>query len=83
MVELGLGEIVPWAWGGTSPGAKGDSVFCSPQLADSEGERDDLMRTLAQVRKKATKQGSEMNDLKLLLEAQQSRNAELEKRQRK
>ena len=53
------------------------------QLADSESERDDLHRTLAQVRKKAAKVGSEMNDLKLHLETQQSRNAELEKRQRR
>lgn len=53
------------------------------QLADSESERDDLFKTLSQVRKKAAKLGSEMNDLKLLLEAQQARNAELEKRQRK
>lgn len=55
----------------------------SQQLADSESERDDLHKTLNQVRKKAAKLGSEMNDLKLHLEAQQSRNAELEKRQRK
>ena len=58
-------------------------LFPPCQLADSESERDDLVKTLAQVRKKATKLGSEMNDLKLHLEAQQSRNAELEKRQRK
>ena len=44
---------------------------------------DDLHRTLTQVRKKATKLGSELNDLKLHLESQQARNAELEKRQRK
>jgi len=50
---------------------------------DSEGEKEDLHRTLAQTRKKAAKVASEMNDLKLHLETQQARNAELEKRQRK
>ena len=44
---------------------------------------DDLRRNLAQVRKKATKLSSELNDLKLLLESQQARNEELEKRQRR
>ena len=44
---------------------------------------DDLHRTLSQVRKKATKLGSELNDLKVHLENQQTRNAELEKRQRR
>ena len=44
---------------------------------------DDLRRNLAQVRKKATKLSSELNDLKLLLETQQARNEELEKRQRR
>jgi len=53
------------------------------QLADSEGEQADLHKTLNQTRKKAAKYASEMNDLKLLLEQQQARNAELEKRQRK
>ena len=53
------------------------------QLMDSESEKDDLQRNLNQVRKKAAKMGSEMNDLKLHLETQQARNAELEKRQRK
>ena len=53
------------------------------QLVDSEGEKEDLHRTLAQTRKKAAKVASEMNDLKLHLETQQARNAELEKRQRK
>ena len=54
-----------------------------PQLVDSESEKDDLQRNLNQVRKKAAKVASEMNDLKLHLETQQARNAELEKRQRK
>ena len=54
-----------------------------PQLVDSESEKDDLQRNLNQVRKKAAKVASEMNDLKLHLESQQARNAELEKRQRK
>ncbi len=53
------------------------------QLADSESEMEDLHRTLAQTRKKAAKTASEMNDMKLHLETQLSRNAELEKRQRK
>ena len=53
------------------------------QLVDSESEKDDLQRNLNQVRKKAAKVASEMNDLKLHLETQQARNAELEKRQRK
>ena len=53
------------------------------QLGDSQSEVDDLHKTLGQVRKKAAKLGSEMNDLKLHLESQQARNAELEKRQRK
>ena len=44
---------------------------------------DDLRRTLTQLRKKITKQASEMNDLQLLLESQQTRNEELEKKQRK
>ena len=71
--------------GGVVGGVGGECVhiLLPIQLADSESERDDLFKTLAQVRKKAAKLGSEMNDLKLLLEAQQARNAELEKRQRK
>jgi len=43
----------------------------------------DLRRTLAQLRKKMAKQGSEMNDLQLHLESQQARNIELEKKQKK
>ena len=42
-----------------------------------------MHKSLSQSRKKVAKLGQEMNDLKLLLEAQQGRNAELEKRQRK
>ena len=57
--------------------------YCSFQLADSEAEVDDLRRNLTQVRKKASKFSSELNDLKLLLESQQARNEELEKKQRK
>lgn len=53
------------------------------QLTDSEGEIEDLHKSLSQSRKKVAKLGQEMNDLKLHLEAQQGRNAELEKRQRK
>jgi myosin-18 len=53
------------------------------KLADSEAETDDLRRNLAMTRKKASKFSSELNDLKLLLETQQARNEELEKRQRK
>ena len=53
------------------------------QLADSEAEVEEVNRSLAQLRKKTMKQGQELNDLKLHLESQQSRNAELEKRQRK
>ena len=59
------------------------SLSCTHQLADQEAEGDDLRRNLAQVRKKASKFSSELNDMKLLLEAQQTRNEELEKRQRK
>ena len=44
---------------------------------------DDLRRTLSQLRKKLQKQASEMNDLQLLLENQQARNEDLEKKQRK
>ena len=50
---------------------------------EQEGEIDDLRRTLNQLRKKLTKQASEMNDLQLVLENQQSRNEDLEKKQRK
>ena len=50
---------------------------------DAEAEVDDLRRNLSQVRKKASKFSSELNDLKLLLESQQARNEELEKKQRK
>ena len=50
---------------------------------EQEGEIDDLRRTLNQLRKKLTKQASEMNDLQLILENQQSRNEDLEKKQRK
>ncbi len=60
-----------------------DPTSSHRQLADSESEQADLHKTLGQVRKKAAKYGSEMNDLKLLLEQQQARNAELEKRQRR
>ena len=59
------------------------SLSRTHQLADQEAESDDLRRNLAQVRKKASKFSSELNDMKLLLEAQQTRNEELEKRQRK
>ena len=53
------------------------------QLTDSEAEVDDLRRNLSQARKKGSKFSSELNDIRLMLEAQQSRNEELEKRQRK
>jgi myosin-18 len=53
------------------------------KILEQEGEIDDLRRTLNQLRKKLTKQASEMNDLQLVLENQQSRNEDLEKKQRK
>ena len=53
------------------------------QLAESTLEAEEQSRTAAALKRKAQKLGQDMADLKLHLEEQVNRNAELEKKQRK
>jgi len=53
------------------------------QLAESSADNDELTRQLANVRRKLQRSGQDMADVRLHLEEQVGRNAELEKKQRK
>jgi len=53
------------------------------QLAESVADNDDMSRQLANVRRKLQRGNQDMADLRLHLEEQVGRNAELEKKQRK
>ncbi|KAK3738198.1 hypothetical protein QZH41_012776 [Actinostola sp. cb2023] len=53
------------------------------KLAEEKAENDELHRSISGLKKKSSRINAEMEDLKLVLEEEQSRNAELEKKQRK
>lgn len=56
---------------------------CVRQLAELQADSEDVQRSLQQLRKKCQKMTAELQDTKLHLEGLQSRNHELEKKQRK
>ncbi|XP_031549200.1 unconventional myosin-XVIIIa-like [Actinia tenebrosa] len=53
------------------------------KLTDEKAENDELQRVVTGLKKKSSRINAEMQDLKLLLEDEQTRNSELEKKQRK
>lgn len=53
------------------------------QLTDVNAENEEMHRHSSNMKKKTARIQAEMEDLKLLLEEEQSRNAELEKKQRR
>ncbi|KAG5284552.1 hypothetical protein AALO_G00027940 [Alosa alosa] len=53
------------------------------RLADLQADQDESQRSLQQMKKKCQRLGAELQDTKLHLEGQQSRNHDLEKKQRK
>lgn len=53
------------------------------QLTEATAENDEVLRQSTHMKKKTARVQAEMEDLKLLLEEEQSRNAELEKKQRR
>lgn len=53
------------------------------QLTDVNAENEEMHRLSSNMKKKTARIQAEMEDLKLLLEEEQSRNAELEKKQRR
>lgn len=53
------------------------------QLADLQTDNEDMQRSVQQLRKKCQKLTAELQDTKLHLEGLQSRNHDLEKKQRK
>ena len=57
-------------------------VMCF-QLAESVADNEDLSRQMANLRRKLQHGNQEMADLRLHLEEQVGRNAELEKKQRR
>jgi len=52
-------------------------------LGDASAENEEMHRQSTNMKKKTARVQAEMEDLKLLLEEEQSRNAELEKKQRR
>lgn len=56
---------------------------CMLQLADLQTDNEDVQRSVQQLKKKCQKVTSELQDTKLHLEGLQSRNHDLEKKQRK
>jgi len=52
-------------------------------LTEEKTENEEMQRQALNMKKKTSRVQSEMEDLKLLLEEEQSRNAELEKKQRR
>ena len=57
--------------------------FSLIQLTEEKTENEEMQRQALNMKKKTSRVQSEMEDLKLLLEEEQSRNAELEKKQRR
>lgn len=53
------------------------------QLTDVNAENEEMHRLSSNMKKKTARIQAEMEDLKLLLEEEQSRNADLEKKQRR
>ncbi|KAL0994187.1 hypothetical protein UPYG_G00118920 [Umbra pygmaea] len=53
------------------------------RLTDLQADNDELQRSVQQLKKKCSRMTSELQDTKLHLEGQQSRNHDLEKKQRK
>ncbi|XP_015760291.1 PREDICTED: unconventional myosin-XVIIIa-like [Acropora digitifera] len=53
------------------------------RLTEATAESDEILRQSSNMKKKSARVQAEMEDLKLLLEEEQSRNAELEKKQRR
>ena len=53
------------------------------QLTDANAENDEMQRQTSNMKKKTARVQAEMEDLKLLMEEEQTRNAELEKKQRR
>jgi len=53
------------------------------QLADLQTDNEDVQRSVQQLKKKCQKMTAELQDTKLHLEGLQSRNHDLEKKQRK
>lgn len=52
-------------------------------MTEATAESDEILRQSSNMKKKTARVQAEMEDLKLLLEEEQSRNAELEKKQRR
>ena len=53
------------------------------QLSDLQADSEEVQRTAQQLKKKCQRLTAELQDTKLHLEGQQSRNHDLEKKQRK
>ena len=53
------------------------------QFLEEKAENEELRRTISNLKRKSTKIVTETEDLKLMLENAQTRNSELEKKQRK
>lgn len=58
-------------------------ISLSVQFADLQADQEETQRSLQQAKKKCQRLMAELQDTKLHLENQQSRNHELEKKQRK
>lgn len=52
-------------------------------MTEEKAENEEIQRQSLNLKKKTSRVQSEMEDLKLLLEEEQTRNAELEKKQRR
>lgn len=59
------------------------SILSFVQLTDAVTECDELRRQVGNLKRKTQRQLADMQDMKLHIEEQVARNAELEKKQRK
>ena len=57
--------------------------FLYSKLSDKDAHNEELIREIGNLKRKVARTSGEMADMKLLLEKSQSRNAELEKKQRR
>lgn len=78
--------FISWPWQFSATGLATRLISCKcafVQISDLQADNEEYQRNIQQLKKKAQRATAELQDTKLHLEGQQSRNHDLEKKQRK